>query len=252
MGFLKKLFGSSENRVIGFGLTDKGKVRENNEDCFAIAEDRNLFVVADGMGGHRAGEVASKLAAESFIKILSQEKIKDIRGNPAAIQHTVISTFYTVNQNVMDEAARAKAQKGMGCTLVMCLVDGNTAYISHVGDVRCYLLDREGLRQVTHDHSAVVDSDCTVAGEQVHKKRNIVTMGIGFPFAEDPEFHQIPIKAGEKLLLCSDGLWGMLTDKKISDIMVSGYSPQDICQELVGQANNAGGQDNVTALVIQV
>jgi serine/threonine protein phosphatase PrpC len=252
MGFLKKLFGFSENRVIGFGLTDKGKVRENNEDFFAIAEDRNLFVVADGMGGHKAGEVASRLATESLIRYLSREKIKEIRGNPAAIQHTVISTFYRVNQEVMDEAARTKARKGMGCTMVACLVDGDTAYISHVGDVRCYLLAGEKFRQITHDHSAVADSDWTVGGDQLQKKRNVVTMGIGFPFSEDPEFHQIPIKSGGKLLLCSDGLWGMLDDKGIGDILGSDESPREICQKMVDLANNAGGKDNVTALVVQL
>ena len=252
MSFFKKLFGTQENRIIGFGLTDKGKVRENKEDFFMIDEAKNLFVVADGMGGHRAGEVASRLAAESFVRIVSHEDLSRIRGNSAAIQHTLISAFYKINQDVMDEAARVKGQKGMGCTLVMCFLDGNMAYISHVGDVRCSFFYGVDIRKVTHDHSAAMDIDGVTDGELFQQKRNVVTMGIGFPFSEDPEFHQIRVKRGNKLLLCSDGLWGMVSDEEIGRIMGQGISPQEMCEELIGQANDAGGRDNVTALVIQV
>ncbi|MCK5193947.1 MAG: serine/threonine-protein phosphatase [Desulfobulbaceae bacterium] len=252
MGFLKKLFGSSESNTTGFGLTDKGRVRDNNEDYFAIAEDRNLFVVADGMGGHKAGEVASKMAVDSFIDYLSAGKMREIRKNPAAIQHTIITGFYKVNQDVMDEAARTKARRGMGCTLVICLVDGEWAYVAHVGDVRCYLYENGELCQVTKDHSTMTDMEYTVGGEQVHKKRNVVTMGIGFSFPEDPELHQIPTQSKGRLLLCSDGLWGMVDDKEIARILASDIPPQEACKQFVEQANNAGGKDNVTALVIQL
>lgn len=250
MRLFKRLFCSSGKSVTAFGLTDTGRVRDNNEDYFAIAEDRKLFVVADGMGGHQAGEVASKMAAESCMKFLSEEKIREIHNNPVAIQHTIISGFYKANQDVIDEAARIKAQKGMGCTLVVCLVDEEWAYIVHVGDVRCYLYENGTLRQITKDHSTITDMEWTVGGKQVHKKRNVVTMGIGFPFPQDPELHQVPAKQGGRLLLCSDGLWGMVSDKEIAGILGSDIPPQKACEKLVEQANNNGGKDNVTALVI--
>ena len=252
MSFLKKLFGSSESNTIGFGLTDKGMVRKNNEDYFSIAEDRNFFVVADGMGGHKAGEVASKMAADSFVEFLSAETIREIHKNPAAIQHTIITGFYKVNQDVMDEAERNKDRRGMGCTLVICFVDGEWAYVAHVGDVRCYLYENGKLCQVTKDHSTFTDMEYTVGGEQVHKKRNVVTMGIGFSFPEDPELHQIPTQAKGKLLLCSDGLWGMVDDEEIARILASDIPPHEACEKLVAQANSAGGKDNVTALVVQL
>ena len=252
MGFLKKLFGTPERTATGFGLTDKGLVRDNNEDYFALAEDRNLFIVADGMGGHKAGEVASKMAAESFVRFLSAEKVREIRRNPAAIQHTIISGFYKVNQDVMDEGARTKARKGMGCTLVVCFVDGDWAYVAHVGDVRCYHIDNGELHQVTKDHSTITDMECVVDGEQVHKKKNVVTMGIGFPFPEDPELHQISTLSEGRLLLCSDGLWGMVEDSEIARILSLEIPPEEACKQLVAQANEAGGKDNVTALVVQL
>ena len=178
-------------KIYSVGLTDTGLIRESNQDRFLIDTDSGLFIVADGMGGHKAGEVASKMAAESFVRFLSAEKVREIRRNPAAIQHTIISGFYKVNQDVMDEGARTKVRKGMGCTLVTCFVDGDWAYVAHVGDVRCYHLDNGKLHQVTTDHSTITDTECIVDGEQVHKKKNVVTMGIGFPFSEDPELHQI-------------------------------------------------------------
>ena len=152
----------------------------------------------------------------------------------------------------MDEAARVKDQKGMGCTLVTCLVDGDWAYIAHVGDVRCYLYDNGDFRQVTRDHSAVTDIQYIEKGEQVHKRRNVVTMGIGFPFPEDPELHQLSTHSNGKLLLCSDGLWGMVDDEEIAHVLGSDLAPREACIELVAQANNNGGKDNVTALVIQL
>ncbi len=252
MRLFKKLFGSSGNSVTAFGLTDAGRVRDNNEDYFAIAEDRNLFVVADGMGGHRAGEVASKMAVESFVKFLSGEKVREIHNNPVAIQHTIISGFYKANQEVMDEAARNRERKGMGCTLVVCLVDGDWAYIVHVGDVRGYLYENGDLRQITKDHSAFTKMESTVGGELINKKKNVVTMGVGFPFPEDPEFHQVQVRKGSRLLLCSDGLWGMVSDKEIAGSLGSGIPPQEACERLVEQANDNGGKDNVTALVVNI
>ena len=135
---------------------------------------------------------------------------------------------------------------GMGCTLVACLVDDQTAYICHVGDVRAYLDDGSIIRQLTTDHSL----SASLAGEGTGVGRNIITRCIGFPFSEDPEFHRVELSSGNKVLLCSDGLWGMINDDQIHWILDSAASPEEACDNLVRQANDAGGRDNITALVL--
>ena len=250
--FLKNLFKAPQEALACFGRTDTGMVRKNNEDNFAILAERNLFVVADGMGGHQAGEIASRVATENLIGFFSAEKIREIRGNPAAIQHGLIASFYRTNERVMDMAAEQAELHGMGCTLVACLVDGDAAYICHVGDVRAYLDDGYILKQLTNDHSLVVDQAAGLngAGAASGAGRNIITRAIGFPFVEDPEFHRVALNPGHKILLCSDGLWGMVGDEEMQQILSSAGSPEEACDNLVRRANEAGGKDNITAVVV--
>lgn len=250
--FLKKFFKTPERPLACFGRTDTGMVRKNNEDNFAILAEQNLFVVADGMGGHQAGEIASQAAAENLINFFSTEKIREIRGNPAAIQHGLIAGFYRANAKVMDMAAENAELHGMGCTLVACLVDGDAAYICHVGDVRAYLDDGYILKQITNDHSLVVDQAAGLDGAVNGAGRNIITRAIGFPFAEDPEFHRVTLTPGQKILLCSDGLWGMVSDEEMRQILSGAGSPEEACDNLVRRANEAGGKDNITAVVVYV
>lgn len=249
--FLRNLFRSRQKTLSCFGRTDTGMVRKNNEDNFAILVEKKLFIVADGMGGHKAGEVASRVATESLVAFFSPEKLKGIRGNPMAIQHALIHSFSQTNDKVMEMAAENPDLQGMGCTLIACLVDSNVAYLAHVGDVRGYLADGYQLNQVTTDHSIVADQTTMgIAGSGQSIGRNVITRGIGFPFAEDAEFHRLPLHPGNKLLLCSDGLWGMVGDEEMFDIIHSASSPEVACDTLVDRANEAGGKDNITALVV--
>ncbi|MBI5557750.1 MAG: serine/threonine-protein phosphatase [Deltaproteobacteria bacterium] len=249
--FLKKFFRTPQASHACFGRTDTGMVRKNNEDNFAILVERNLYVVADGMGGHQAGEIASRVATEYLVNFFSAEKIREIQGNPAAIQHGLIASFYKTNEKVMGMAEENSGLHGMGCTLVACLIDGDAAFICHVGDVRAYLDDGYILKQLTTDHSLVVDQQTLgVNGANQGVGRNIITRGIGFPFAEDPEFHRVSLSPGNKILLCSDGLWGMVSDEEMHGVMESAASPEEACDNLVRQANQAGGKDNITAVVV--
>lgn len=249
-GFLRKFFQTAPKGLVCFGRTDTGMVRRNNEDNFAILLERNIFLVADGMGGHRAGEVASRVAIECLATFFSEEKIRQIRGNPAAIQHGLIAGFHQTNDRVMEMGAEDPALQGMGCTLVACLVDGDSAYFCHVGDVRAYVDDGNGLVQVTTDHSLVAEQTAGLAHGAAGLARNIVTRGIGFAFPEDPEFHRLPIRPGHRILLCSDGLWSMVPDDEIEKILEASAEPETACDTLVRCANEAGGMDNITALVI--
>jgi protein phosphatase len=248
--FLKKFFGAPQSNLACFGRTDTGMVRKNNEDNFAILVERNLLVVADGMGGHQAGEIASRVATEYLVNYFSPEKIREIQGNPAAIQHGLIASFYKTNDKVMGMAAENSDLLGMGCTLVACLIDNGVASICHVGDVRAYLDDGYILKQLTTDHSLMADQTLGLGDGGKAVGRNIITRGIGFPFAEDPEFHRVPLSAGNKILLCSDGLWGMVSDEEMHKTLDRAGSPEEACDELVRQANAAGGKDNVTAVVV--
>lgn len=248
MHLLKKLLNTTNINLTCFGRTDTGKVRDHNEDNFSILEDRKLFIVADGMGGHNAGEVASRVAIESLIDFLPPEKIRSMTKNIEETKHSLIAGFHHANKTVMDMAEKDSALFGMGSTLVACLIKKNTMYTCHVGDSRCYLLDeQEGLCQITTDHTyaAMVTNK---EGKDV--PRNALTRAIGFSFTQDPEFHKITIIRGNRILLCSDGLWSMVNNQQIEHILEKSDSPEEACDTLVHEANEAGGKDNVTALVI--
>lgn len=247
--FLKKLFWP-DRHFDCFGRTDTGKVRRNNEDNFAIQLEKKIFVVADGMGGHKAGEVASRMATESLVEFFSDDVLRQIHKNPLAIQHNFMRSFHEANRSVMETASGDPELQGMGCTLIACLVDDNAAYVCHVGDVRGYLAHSGRLDQVTSDHSLVSEQTVAVYSAGAGMGRNVITRGIGFPFPEEPEFHRLPLRSGNKILLCSDGLWGMVDDEEIHRVLEEAGSPEKACDELVHLANEAGGKDNITAVVL--
>ena len=253
LDFLQKLFSLNHLPITFYGRTDTGKVRKHNEDSFCTLRNRRLFVVADGMGGHNAGEVASNLAIESLIDFFTKERIRKIRGNPNAIRHNLIAGLHHVNQVVMEQAANNTEHTGMGCTFVVGLLDKNKMHICHVGDARCYLLADGKLKQITTDHTGVTYfTSNNSSGEETQKPRNVVTRAIGFPFSQDPEYHEVQLAPSDKILLCSDGLWSMVSDDEMEKIILNAQSPVEASEQLVAAANDQGGRDNITALVIFV
>ncbi len=254
IGFFKKLFGLPQRRIIGSGRTDAGRVRSHNEDNFRIMSDRQVFVVADGMGGHNAGEVASEAAIETLDKYCSKQAIRKIKGNSEEIRHFFIRGFNHTNDVIMRMAQEDESRSGMGCTMVSCMVDGDLLHACHVGDARCYVAESDGLEQLTNDHSATAAYDEEVrSGNHTNMKRpprQVITRAIGFPFQEDPEYHCREIRPGNRVLLCSDGLWSMVDDGQIYEILISSRSAEDASATLVDKANEAGGRDNITAVVI--
>ncbi len=249
--FIKKLFGRGQIGISCFGRTDTGLVRKKNEDNFCILAKRKFFVVADGMGGHKGGEVASRLAVESLVEIFSPETVLAISGNPEEIRHTMLNSFRRCNKTVMDQAEADEKLKGMGSTLIACLIDSNTAYVCHVGDVRCYLLSSAGMTRITKDHSVVAEQAETGAPENSPRvSRSVVTRAIGFPFVKEPDFNIIPLQRDDKILLCSDGLWSMVSDEDIEEIIRQAETAEDACDVLVSRANQAGGKDNITAVIV--
>lgn len=222
--------------------TDVGKVREGNEDSY-MARDP-LFAVADGMGGHRGGEVASKLALDTLKKA----------ADPSAALPEAVKE---ANRVVFRKAAADRALAGMGTTLTAVLAQGEHLRLAHVGDSRAYLIRDGELQRITKDHTIVErmveEGRITPEEAEIHPQRSILTRALGVE--EDVQIDQATIEArpGDRVLLCSDGLTGMIGEDRILDILAEhGDDPQAASDALVDAANDAGGVDNITVVVIDV
>jgi len=251
--FLKRLFRLHHPHVGMFGRTDTGKVRLNNEDSFAILPHRNLMMVADGMGGHKAGEVASRTAIEAMVQLLADDSLRKAAGNQNEIRHLLIHGLRHVNEKVMSKACESEDYSGMGSTFIMGYVDHGLLYTCHVGDVRAYLLAND-LLQLTRDHTYAAEVSRGTAWQTqtsgtAKVTRHVVSRALGFPFPEDPDCTITQVAAGNRVLLCSDGLWSMLPDSSLATILSQAATPEEACDQLIAAANEAGGKDNITAVV---
>ena len=244
-------------------ISDVGRKRSANEDSYCADSELNLFVVADGMGGHAAGEVASKVAVESiqdFIKNTSNDK--DITW-PYEFDETLSmagnrlkSAIQTAHAKVLEVTSQKKEFQGMATTVVSILVEDGKAQVAHVGDSRAYMVRAGKLIQLTSDHSWVNEQLRTgaITSQQArnHPYRNIVTRALGGPNPVDVDVTEEPMQEGDVILLCSDGLNTMITDEQILEII--SRSPENLeqaCQELINTANQNGGEDNVTAILVR-
>jgi len=255
--FLKTLFPSALTKVVLFGRTDTGRIRPNNEDSFIVLPQANLMMVADGMGGHNAGEVASRAAIDAMVHLVGRGALQRAGSNQEEIRHRLIHDLRQTNEQIMMMACETPAYSGMGCTFIIGFVSRGCLYTCHVGDVRAYLLTSTGFRQLTNDHTYAAEltrirngsSDTAHASLPKKVTRNIVSRAIGFPFPEDPEFTATPVAQGDRILLCSDGLWSMLPDQQMALILQQAATAEAACDRLIVEANQAGGKDNVTAVV---
>lgn len=236
------------------GQTDTGLLRENNEDNFGIIKQSNIFIVADGMGGHNAGEVASRVAVDSIQTYFNPEVLNSIRGNSLEIRHSMITSFQSTNEIVMKMAVENERLQGMGCTLVMGFVDDDILHTCHVGDARCYVTSENDILQITTDHTSLAEiqeeyGDNPDNFEQL-PTRNVVTRVIGYPFPDAPEYNSVKLYKDSRILFCSDGLWSMVDDQMIRNTLISSESPEEAVSELIKFANDAGGNDNITGVVV--
>jgi serine/threonine protein phosphatase PrpC len=255
LSLFQKLFGH-QDEVPCCGHTDVGRRRDTNEDAFAILNDRQIYIVADGMGGHNAGEVASAEAIRGLTAYFTPERVEDLKQDPPTIPKHLETAFLEVNQRVFTLGQENSSQAGMGCALVMALVHDGILHTCHVGDVRAYVCNRAGLVQITNDHTEVANLVRLgqMTPEEAHHSplKSILTQAIGSPVPIDPEYHSYVLETGDRVLVCSDGLWGMVPDQEIWTIVTRGKRIAGICQELIDQANAAGGKDNITAVVFQI
>jgi protein phosphatase len=263
--------------VRAFGLTDTGRVRESNEDHFLIAElartlwvrQTNLpqpatqygsnrgyiFLVADGMGGHQAGDVASALgleAVEDYILHLLR-RFSNLRvGEEAGVLRDFKEALRQADARIVEEAAHHPEYAGMGTTLTLAFVSGWRLFVFHAGDSRCYLYRGGQLRQVTADDTvaATLARVGIIRPEEVgrHRARHLVTNILGRG-TTTVQVEKVDLQAGDAVLLCSDGLTDMLPDDRMAAVLGSELDPRAACQRLVSEANEAGGRDNITAVV---
>jgi protein phosphatase len=245
-------------------VLDKGKIRDSNEDSLAAVtlneasnfevQSVGIYAVADGMGGHDAGEVASKLAMHSAVHKIMQDLTEASDGWPENIPNWLRSAVTLANQKVRSRAL--ERDRNMGTTLVMAVVVGHSLHIVNVGDSRAYLISPKTVRQITRDHSfvqALVDTGAITAEEAVgHPRRNILTQSVGSHDELTIDLFNETLKDDEWLLLCSDGLWGTMNNEQIGAIVRNAVSVGDAAQALVNAANEAGGQDNIAAVVVRL
>lgn len=240
-----------------YGLTDVGRRREGNEDEFRFDAALGLYAVADGMGGHAAGEIASRLAVETVMDLVRHRKSAIPVLDAASAAEHLREAFDEANRRICDSIRRNEEQRGMGTTVVALLAANGRAVIGYVGDSRAYLLRGGRLHRLTSDHSWVNEQVqlglLTDDAAQRHPMRNIVTRALGSRADVLVDIVEETMQPGDVFLLCSDGLNTMLDDDEIRDIMLRTMrDPETTCGELVEAANARGGEDNVTVITVAV
>jgi serine/threonine protein phosphatase PrpC len=229
-------------------MTDMGRMRKNNEDRYLIAG--RLAAVADGMGGHRAGEVASAIAMEELATLEHAGPWP----TPAEAGEALRAAFLAANRRIREVAAKDSEFEGMGTTLVALLEDGDSVHLANVGDSRAYLLRNGELSQVTVDHTLVqelIDEGRLRPDEaERHPQRSIITRALGVESDVEVDLFTYKLLPGDRLLLCSDGLSGVVDEQRIRNVMLREPEPQRAAEKLVAMANEGGGPDNITVVVL--
>lgn len=250
-------------RIESRSLSDVGLKRPLNEDSFCANDEEGLYVVADGMGGHAHGEVASRLAVETieeFIELTSGDR--DVTW-PYGIDESLSlngnrlkTSIRFANQKLLDHAKSSVGCEGMATTVVAVLVEGSVAEVAHVGDSRVYLIRDGRINRITSDHSWVNEQVLSgvIDSEQArsHPLRNVVTRALGGRPDLEVDVQSLELESGDRLLLCSDGLTTMLVDDEILRIVLDGDAGVDQARELIEAANRSGGEDNTTAILLKM
>lgn len=235
--------------MVGF-LSDVGNVRKINEDYLGYHEDseKKIYIVADGMGGHNAGEVASKLAVEKTLEYIKTSNcLEDVE---AVLREAV----QFANKKVYEFSKTDGSLNGMGTTATVCFIKADKMLVANVGDSRCYVIDRFGIKQVTKDHSLVqelVDNGSITAEEAaVHPNKNIMTRALGTAPKVDVDIFEVDLKEISRIVLCTDGLSNSLSDREMFEIITSS-NISTACQRLVDISKQRGGRDNITVIIFE-
>ncbi|MDR2457703.1 MAG: Stp1/IreP family PP2C-type Ser/Thr phosphatase [Clostridiales Family XIII bacterium] len=235
--------------IKSFGLTDVGVLRHENEDAFLLYPEKNIFVVADGVGGQNKGQLASKLATDEIKKYI--DKNKDIHN----LEEYFLKLLNKIDKKIMDQSLLKVENKGMATTLISCYMENNNFFIVNIGDSRGYLITDDDMIKITDDHSYV--NELLKAGEitedeaRVHPKKNIITKALGIGENVNPDFYKGELKKNDMILLCSDGLTNEVEDAEIFKIVKEKTNLKTACISLVKKAKKNGGKDNITLVLIK-
>jgi PPM family protein phosphatase len=255
--------GSGLTRPVAAGLTDVGRQRKHNEDDVLLLPEHRLYAVADGMGGHNAGDVASKLTTTSLRNYFEST------GDPGATfpadeyesldpgARRLAAGIRKANLDVFTISSTVAQHRGMGSTIVAAHVgDDDRIYIGHVGDSRCYRIRDGIIEKMTRDHSLIndaLDLKPDLSPEELARlPRNIITRALGMKDVVKVDIRSEPIRLGDIFVLCSDGLSGMVSDQQMLEVIQITSDPQEACELLVAEANDAGGTDNISALIVRI
>ncbi|GHV07188.1 protein phosphatase PrpC [Clostridia bacterium] len=248
--------------MIAWGATDRGMVRVQNQDAFALDIDRKgerpprpvALIVCDGMGGANAGNVASAIAVKAVNDTLSGllKPHMNARQMSSALEEAAVAA----NVAVCDHARQNSECRGMGTTMVAAIAAEGLAVVANVGDSRAYKLNQDGITLVTRDHSIVNDlmekGELTAAQARSHPRKNWITRALGTDDTVQCDLFEIKLEAGEFLMLCSDGLTNMLSDQELLYEIIHGGDHAGVCNRLIAAANERGGQDNITVVLLSM
>lgn len=238
-----------------YGMTDIGRKRETNQDVFythKFSEQSGFAIVCDGMGGQSGGHIASSLACSIVSERLIERDICRLPGE--TVREVLVDALSEANREIYKKSNLEPGCKGMGTTAVLAVVSGQAAYAAHIGDSRLYLLSQGALHQITKDHSLVQEllDQGKISEEEGrhHPNKNMITRAVGVDLTVDIDYLELRLEPGAKLLLCSDGLTNMLPDAAIAQVLGQ-YEAKEACRQLILQANEAGGSDNITVAIIE-
>lgn len=251
-------------RAVAAGISDVGLQRDHNEDSFAILTDQELYVVADGMGGHRAGDVASRLATDAIVDFFRATAAEDVTwpfhfdARLSEEENRLLTGIRIANRQILERSAHSRECHGMGTTVVGALFSPKKKkmYIGHVGDSRAYRIRSGQIAQMTRDHSLV--NDYLLAMPELTEEqrselpKNVITRALGMQDHVTVDLQSDDAEPGDLYVLCSDGLSGMIEDEEILDVIGGTDDLQEACRRLVALANEHGGEDNITALIVRI
>ena len=247
-----------KNKLFGY-RSDKGQARDSNEDALLLLPKYGIYAVADGVGGHSSGEVASRKAMSGIEDFLAANPLSGADNLERKYRENWLKSYFQrclqrVNSEIVKESASVPEMSRMATTLVLCYLDMDSIYVVNLGDSRAYILRDGVMTQLTEDHTYVnklINAGTLTKSEaRSHPQKNIITKALGSSKNIDPDFYRFDLHEGDRVLLCTDGLHGELTDDEIAEILRKKEDLNTICRLLVDAANKNGGHDNITAICV--
>jgi protein phosphatase len=239
--------------------TDIGRHRAGNEDALLVLPRQGVYLVADGVGGHNSGELAARKAVFGVERFLARSPIEAAHGAErpaAALMEYFLRCFREINADICALSAAEPANRGMATTAVLAHIMNGKLFVVNVGDSRAYIVREGGISRITTDHSVVNDmverGELTEEEARVHPRRNEITRALGAEADVTPDFFVTELLPGDRIVLCTDGLYGELTDEDICGVVSRGANLNDTCRMLVDDANANGGSDNITVVCVEI